>query len=83
MSHQRLANDTQRAHCLAGTASGPSSTWLKTKHAEIGAFPVVGYVPNGSRIAALLVAESNPARLVGRVPPKALISDSTWTTRRT
>jgi bifunctional non-homologous end joining protein LigD len=47
--------------------SGPSSTWLKTKHAEVGAFPVVGYVPNGSRIAALLVADSNPTRLVGRV----------------
>jgi bifunctional non-homologous end joining protein LigD len=51
----------------ASYTSGPSSTWLKTKHAEIGAFPVVGYVPNNSRIAALLVAESNPARLVGRV----------------
>ena len=48
--------------------SGPSSTWLKTKHSAIGTFPVIGYVPNGPRIEALLVAERSPSmRLIGRV----------------
>src|SRR5512134_3786978 len=48
--------------------SGPSSTWLKAKHSAIGAFPVIGYVPDGVRIEALLVAERSPSlRLIGRV----------------
>jgi len=49
--------------------SGPSSTWLKCKHSSIGTFPVVGYVPDGKRIEALLVAEPSPRGLrpVGRV----------------
>jgi bifunctional non-homologous end joining protein LigD len=48
--------------------SGPSSTWLKAKHSAVGTFPVVGYVPDGPRIEALLVAERSPSwRLVGRV----------------
>jgi bifunctional non-homologous end joining protein LigD len=47
--------------------SGPSLTWLKAKHAAIGAFPVVGYIPDGPRIEALLVAERPSMRPVGRV----------------
>jgi bifunctional non-homologous end joining protein LigD len=49
--------------------SGPSSTWLKCKHSSIGTFQVVGYVPDGRRIEALLVAEASPRGLrpVGRV----------------
>ena len=44
--------------------SGPSSSWLKAKHSALGAFPVVGYVPDGPRIEALLVAER------GATPPR-------------
>jgi len=40
-------------------SSGPCSTWLKVKHASIGAFPVVGYVPDGR--ASILVAERRPS----------------------
>ena len=49
--------------------SGPSSSWLKCKHSSIGTFQVVGYVPDGRRIEALLVAEALPRGLrpVGRV----------------
>ena len=49
--------------------SGPSTTWLKCKHSSIGTFQVVGYVPDGRRIEALLVAEALPRGLrpVGRV----------------
>jgi ATP-dependent DNA ligase len=48
--------------------SGPSSTWLKT-NSNVGLFPVIGYVPDGTRIEALLVAEDVGARLrpVGRI----------------
>jgi hypothetical protein len=53
---------------------GPSSTWLKAKHSAIRTFPVIGYVPDGPRIEALLVAERSPSmRLIGRVefpPPR-------------
>ena len=49
--------------------SGPSPTWLKCKHSTVGAFPVIGYVPDGKRIESLLVAEASPRGLrpVGRV----------------
>jgi bifunctional non-homologous end joining protein LigD len=49
--------------------SGPSSTWVKVKHATVGTFPVVGYVPDGRQIESLLVAEASPRGLrpVGRV----------------
>jgi ATP-dependent DNA ligase len=48
---------------------GPSSSWLKCKHSSIDTFPVVGCVPDGRRIEALLVAEASPRGLrpVGRV----------------
>ena len=36
----------------ASYTSGPSSTWLKVKHAAVGAFPVIGYAADGGRIAA-------------------------------
>ena len=49
--------------------SGPSSIWLNTKHATVGIFPVVGYVPDGFRVEALLVAECPSMRRVGRVLP--------------
>jgi bifunctional non-homologous end joining protein LigD len=42
----------------AAYTSGPSKTWLKCKHSEVGAYRVIGYVPDGSRIESLLVAES-------------------------
>jgi hypothetical protein len=53
----------------AAYTSGPSSTWLKCKHASVGTFPVVGYVPDGKRIESLLVAEASTRGLrpVGRV----------------
>jgi bifunctional non-homologous end joining protein LigD len=53
----------------AAYSSGPSSTWLKCKHASVGTFPVVGYVPDGKRIESLLVAEASTRGLrpVGRV----------------
>jgi bifunctional non-homologous end joining protein LigD len=53
----------------AAHTSGPSSTWLKCKQSSVGTFAVVGYVPEGKRIEALLVAEMAPRklRLVGRV----------------
>jgi bifunctional non-homologous end joining protein LigD len=49
--------------------SGPSTTWLKCKHASVGTFPVIGYVPDGKRIESLLVAEASPRglHLVSRV----------------
>jgi bifunctional non-homologous end joining protein LigD len=49
--------------------AGPSSTWVKCKHATIGAFPVIGYAADGRRIEALLVAEpsSRGLRPVGRI----------------
>jgi bifunctional non-homologous end joining protein LigD len=47
--------------------SGPSSTWLKAKHASVGTYPVVGYVPDRPRIEALLMAERPSFRLVGRI----------------
>ena len=37
--------------------SGPSKTWLKCKHATVGQYQVIGYVPDGKRIEAVLVAE--------------------------
>jgi len=38
--------------------SGVSNTWLKCKHSEVGAYRVIGYVPDGSRIESLWVAQS-------------------------
>jgi bifunctional non-homologous end joining protein LigD len=53
----------------AAYISGPSATWVKCKHASVGTFLVVGYVPDSRRIEALLVAEASirGLRLVGRV----------------
>jgi hypothetical protein len=61
--------------------SGPSSTWLKTKHSTVGLFPVIGYVPEGNGIEAVVVAERVNGRLrpVGRVEfrrPGVLNSDA-------
>ena len=39
----------------------PARLRLKTKYAAIGAFPVIGYVPDGERIEAVLLAE--PAKI--------------------
>jgi bifunctional non-homologous end joining protein LigD len=36
---------------------GPSNTWLKCKHVEVGTYSIIGYVPDGRRIESLLVAE--------------------------
>jgi ATP-dependent DNA ligase len=49
--------------------SGPSKTWLKCQQAETGVYPVIGYVPDGKRIEAVLIAEKKGRELrpVGRV----------------
>jgi bifunctional non-homologous end joining protein LigD len=49
--------------------TGASRTWLKCKHVQKGTFPVIGYVPAGERIEAVLIAEKKGARFwpVGRV----------------
>jgi bifunctional non-homologous end joining protein LigD len=49
--------------------SGSSRTWLKCKHAITAEYPVIGYVPDGKRIEALLIAERRGRELrpIGRV----------------
>ena len=48
---------------------GPSKTWLKCKHTFTSEYPVIGYVPDGERIEAVLVAErqGNHLRTIARV----------------
>ena len=48
---------------------GPSKTWLKCKHTFTSEYLVIGYVPYGERIEAVLVAERRRRQLrpVGRV----------------
>ena len=50
--------------------AGRSETWLKCKHVATGVFRVIGYVPDGERIEAVLIAERKGRNLrpVGRVP---------------
>jgi bifunctional non-homologous end joining protein LigD len=49
--------------------AGPSTTRLKCKHVQKGVFPVIGYVPEGKRIEAVLNAErkGKTLRPIGRV----------------
>jgi bifunctional non-homologous end joining protein LigD len=68
-------------HIDAPYASGPSKTWLKCKHSAVGAFSVVGYVPDGEGIEALLIAEKHggglrPAGLVEFRRPGVLNDDA-------
>src|SRR5262245_4664272 len=48
---------------------GPSKTWLKCKHTFTSEYPVVGYVPDGEGIEAVLIAErqGNHLRTIARV----------------
>ena len=53
----------------ASYTEGPSKTWLKCKHTFTSEYPVIGYVPDGERIEAVLVAErqGNHPRTIARV----------------
>src|SRR5262249_60038518 len=41
----------------ASYTEGPSKAWLKCKRTFTSDYPVIGYVPDGERIEAVLVAE--------------------------